>query len=187
MFLSQTLNNLSKNEVVRKGTLHCTIGFDPSVSKMTYYRRPALALQYFLDNLNEIGRRPQNPLVLILLTNGRSTEDRLRLMLTGWKIQAEAWCNSYAIGIGPNADEEEMFLIGGDLQHYQMLPEGSSEGKKFRVFEPIFSRKPKVQSSTINFTHEQQSIYATDETASQRILRCLLSGYVYTSRRWFIM
>ena len=67
--------------------------------------------------------------VLILLTNGRSTEDRLKLMLTGWKIQAEAWCNSYAIGIGPNADEEEMFLIGGDLQHYQMQPEGSSKDK----------------------------------------------------------
>ena len=92
-------------------------------------RRPALALEYFLDNLDEIGRRPQNPLVLILLTNGRSTEDRLKLMLTGWKVQAEAWCNSYAIGIGPNADEEEMFLIGGDLQHYQMLPEGSSKDK----------------------------------------------------------
>ena len=39
-------------------------------------------------------------------------------MLEGWKIQAAAWCNSFAIGLGPDADEEELFLIGGDLQHY---------------------------------------------------------------------
>lgn len=58
-------------------------------------RLPARALDYFLDTLDSSGRRADLPLVLILLTNGRSTEDRLKLMLTGWNIQAEAWCNAY--------------------------------------------------------------------------------------------
>jgi len=58
-------------------------------------RLTSKALEYFLDNLQYVGRRPNLPVVLILLTNGRSTEDRLKLMLTGWKIQAEAWCNAY--------------------------------------------------------------------------------------------
>ena len=38
-------------------------------------------------------------------------------------MQAAAWCNSFAIGLDPDADEEELFLIGGDLQHYALIDE----------------------------------------------------------------
>ena len=60
---------------------------------------------------------------MILLTDGRASDDRLSLMMAGWKMQAAAWCNSFAIGLDPDADEEELFLIGGDLQHYALIDE----------------------------------------------------------------
>jgi hypothetical protein len=60
-------------------------------------RMTGQALDYFLKNLEGTGRRSELPLVLILLTNGRTAEDRFQLMLTGWQIQAEAWCNAYGM------------------------------------------------------------------------------------------
>ena len=83
----------------------------------------AKALDFFLDSAESAGRRMNLPLLMILLTDGRASDDRLSLMMAGWKMQAAAWCNSFAIGLDPDADEEELFLIGGDLQHYALIDE----------------------------------------------------------------
>ena len=83
----------------------------------------AKALDFFLESAESAGRRMNLPLLMILLTDGRASDDRLSLMMAGWKMQAAAWCNSFAIGLDPDADEEELFLIGGDLQHYALIDE----------------------------------------------------------------
>ena len=76
-----------------------------------------------MESAESAGRRMNLPLLMILLTDGRASDDRLSLMMAGWKMQAAAWCNSFAIGLDPDADEEELFLIGGDLQHYALIDE----------------------------------------------------------------
>ena len=65
--------------------------------------------------------REHIPLVSILLTSGISDEDRLKVILAGWRVQAATWCNAYSLGVGPFISEEEMFLLSGDLQHYQLV------------------------------------------------------------------
>ena len=102
----------------------------------------AKALDFFLESAESAGRRMNLPLLMILLTDGRASDDRLSLMMAGWKMQAAAWCNSFAIGLDPDADEEELFLIGGDLQHYALIDE-------VRLDSFIFIRKWMFLTNTV--------------------------------------
>ena len=83
-------------------------------------RKTANAVEFLLDQVDRQGRE-HIPMVSILLTSGVSDEDRLKVILAGWRVQAATWCNAYSLGIGPYISEEEMFLLSGDLQHYQMI------------------------------------------------------------------
>jgi hypothetical protein len=106
--------------------------------------------------------REHIPMVSILLTSGISDEDRLKVILAGWRVQAATWCNAYSLGVGPFISEEEMFLLSGDLQHYQLVssPDLLSDvasrpplDEYLDIFFPAWGRQPIFQRWVFRSTH----------------------------------
>ena len=81
----------------------------------------AKAAKFVLDQEADSGRRSGLHMVVIWLTDGRTSDSRLHLLDYSRRLQARSWCSVFAIGIGPDVSAEEMYFIGGDLQHYAMI------------------------------------------------------------------
>ena len=81
----------------------------------------AEAAKFVLDEEDGSGRRSGLHMVVIWLTDGRTSDSRLHLLDYSRQLQASSWCSVFAIGIGADVSAEEMYFIGGDLQHYTVI------------------------------------------------------------------